>query len=571
MARIFVSYRREDGIARAGRIYDRLVARYGDDQVFMDLGKIAAGADFEQALERELAACDVFVAILGEYWLLSRKGRRRLDDPADYVRREVKQALARGVRILPVLVGRARMPRPEDLPPELSDFARRNAIRIGDESFDAGMDRLMLDIDDPNRPPEDTPLSRWQRLRDEIHLRTRAIRTGIAVAILSTVIAWTSVFDLFGLDTRLQSLSLWLSDLISSPQPDPRIRVVTIDEATERAVGRPFDRTWRAEHARVLERLSAAGARAIAFDMSFDTPDAADDAFVDAIGRARARGTNVYVGSDAPGVATAIRASASGEGLLCVGHRLGYATTVPLLAVRDLRPGALLPVALSLMAAFGPVRAISLDEPGRRVLVAEGTRVREIAVGLRETLHVSQPGCPALLAGDETAQLILRLSDLSHWRSGAGRVRYEAVLDATGPEVQAWRGGIFLVGLATAGRDRHRVVHGVRVQHRLGLELQADAVANLLASRQVHPLHWGGQLAVMALSVGVAVLVHFQPGQPTPRRRRVFVAGAILAYLLLVGLLCANFDVLLDCVYHLAAFGVTLWLLGYLRRTRTSR
>jgi hypothetical protein len=134
MAKIFISYRREDGIARAGRIYDRLVSQYGNNRVFMDLGKIPAEAHFWKELDEELASCEVLIAIIGEHWLVSRKGRRRLQDPADFARREIQTALARNVRILPVLVGEAKMPDPHDLPPELSAFAYRRATSVSETS-----------------------------------------------------------------------------------------------------------------------------------------------------------------------------------------------------------------------------------------------------------------------------------------------------------------------------------------------------------------------------------------------------------------------------------------------------
>lgn len=54
MSKIFVSYRRQDSVGHAGRLYDFLVNRYGEDRIFMDLAAIAPGEDFVLAIERVL-------------------------------------------------------------------------------------------------------------------------------------------------------------------------------------------------------------------------------------------------------------------------------------------------------------------------------------------------------------------------------------------------------------------------------------------------------------------------------------------------------------------------------------
>jgi hypothetical protein len=46
MAKIAISYRRADSAAIAGRMRDRLAARYGDDAVFMDIYKFRWEAIF---------------------------------------------------------------------------------------------------------------------------------------------------------------------------------------------------------------------------------------------------------------------------------------------------------------------------------------------------------------------------------------------------------------------------------------------------------------------------------------------------------------------------------------------
>ena len=146
---IFVSYRRQDSQDFAGRLYDRLADRFGADQVFMDVDTIEAGADFAEAINRAVAACTVLVAVIGPKWLTAtdKRGRRRLDDPDDFVRLEIEAALAREVWVIPILVQGAIMPGREDLPESLVRLARRNALFIRHESFRSDAVRLLAAIE----------------------------------------------------------------------------------------------------------------------------------------------------------------------------------------------------------------------------------------------------------------------------------------------------------------------------------------------------------------------------------------------------------------------------------------
>jgi len=135
--RVFISYRRDDAAAHAGRLYDALVDRFGRDCVFMDVDSIQVGTDFTQVVEEAIAGCDAVVAVLGPSWLSATdsKGRRRLDNPDDLVRLELEIALERNARILPVLVQGADMPASDELPPSLSRLVRRHAFDLADRRW----------------------------------------------------------------------------------------------------------------------------------------------------------------------------------------------------------------------------------------------------------------------------------------------------------------------------------------------------------------------------------------------------------------------------------------------------
>jgi hypothetical protein len=146
---IFVSYRREETSHLAGRLYDRLADRFGEGQVFIDVDAIEPGVDFAEEIFRVVAACQVLLAIIGPTWLTAadERGGPRLDDPDDIVRLEIEAALARGVRVIPILVEGAVMPGRQDLPESLADLARRNALVIRHESFRSDAGRLVTAIE----------------------------------------------------------------------------------------------------------------------------------------------------------------------------------------------------------------------------------------------------------------------------------------------------------------------------------------------------------------------------------------------------------------------------------------
>jgi molecular chaperone DnaK len=115
----------------------------------MDVDAIEPGVDFVEVIIRAVAACDVFLAVIGPDWVtaVDNEGRRRLDNPDDFVRIEITAALERNIRVIPVLVKDAAIPRSADLPDGLKSLVRRNAIEISHSRFDMDADRLIRAIE----------------------------------------------------------------------------------------------------------------------------------------------------------------------------------------------------------------------------------------------------------------------------------------------------------------------------------------------------------------------------------------------------------------------------------------
>jgi TIR domain/PAN domain len=135
--KIFINYRRDDSAGTAGRLHDRLAQTFGRNNLFMDVDHIPAGVDFLEHLHSQVAACDVFLAVIGPNWLDAKDddGRRRFDNPDDFVTIEIAEALARNIRVIPVLVDGARTPKADRLPDSVKPLVRRNAVEVRNTHF----------------------------------------------------------------------------------------------------------------------------------------------------------------------------------------------------------------------------------------------------------------------------------------------------------------------------------------------------------------------------------------------------------------------------------------------------
>jgi tetratricopeptide (TPR) repeat protein len=181
VARIFINYRREDATATAGRLHDRLGQSFGRKTLFMDVDHIPPGVDFVTHLNNQVAACDVFIAIIGPNWLDARneKGDRRLNAPDDFVAIEIAAALARDIRVIPVLVDGAQMPKVSDLPKSLKPLVRRQAIDLRHTHFGRDAEALIEKISEAfgDKP---VAVGRWRAA------------AGVVVALL--LLGWIGLF-----------------------------------------------------------------------------------------------------------------------------------------------------------------------------------------------------------------------------------------------------------------------------------------------------------------------------------------------------------------------------------------
>jgi hypothetical protein len=134
---IFLSYRRDDTKAYAGRLSDQLATRFGAGRIFMDVDGIQPGSNYIETIRARVDSCDVLLALIGPAWLTAAdsEGRRRLDQADDLVRIEIATALERNRHVIPVLVEGARMPPAAELPEPLAALASLQALHLDHIGF----------------------------------------------------------------------------------------------------------------------------------------------------------------------------------------------------------------------------------------------------------------------------------------------------------------------------------------------------------------------------------------------------------------------------------------------------
>jgi hypothetical protein len=138
----------------------------------MDEAAISPGREWPREIQEAILGCSAMLVIIGQYWLSARSpgsDSRRLDDPEDWVRREVEGGLTRPeVAVIPVLVDGAGMPAAGDLPSTLAALSSRQAFVLTGRSLDTEVDALVDGI----RGGEVVPLKLAGSLEMDAHARS---------------------------------------------------------------------------------------------------------------------------------------------------------------------------------------------------------------------------------------------------------------------------------------------------------------------------------------------------------------------------------------------------------------
>lgn len=132
MIRVFISYRRDDSGPTAALLQQRFRTLLGPRSTFRDTGSIPLGADFAMVLSDTIRRCDVMLVLIGSRWLdaTDERGHRRLEDPHDFVLREIAEGLRAEILVIPVLLDDTPMPAVSQVPEDIAPLVTRQAVAL---------------------------------------------------------------------------------------------------------------------------------------------------------------------------------------------------------------------------------------------------------------------------------------------------------------------------------------------------------------------------------------------------------------------------------------------------------
>jgi CHASE2 domain-containing sensor protein len=441
---------------------------------------------------------------------------------------------------------------------------RRRALDRTEAAIRTHEANLGLLEDEGERREERLELGRARR---RVRWRNRVLAAVLAVGLGLSLLASLRVFDRLPPEWKVESYAAWIGNAFREPGFSDAIALVATDQA--------LTADWRARHARLLDRLSEAGAKVVAFDERMRTEQEADAALADAIRRARGRGTEVVLAAGAfdghaPRLSRAVRDAATAWGVACLGQKwVGTTAIVPLVTSKEgWPPSAGLP-AFSLAAVLayrGDTLARVVDagagpdgaeRPGRvATLNPLSGRLEPLAFSDRERIRWASAGCEALAPGDAVGTRIIDHSAPDPLR--ARTLRYEDV-EAGAFDAGRVAGRIVVVGTA---REPFRILRGLSRETRSGMELHADAVNTLLSGVTLRPAAEAWQLVVtlvMAAIGGALRSARFER-----RWRWAALAAAALLYLAADVWLYASRQLLLNTLFQLGALVAAYAIVGWL-------
>jgi len=235
--KIFISYRRNDTFATAGRLYDRLEAHFGTDNIFLDVDNLLPGVDFVKELRRSIDDCDIILVLIGSTWLDStdNNGKRKIDNPNDFVRIEIKIALEKNKIVIPVLIEDVEMPRSRSLPEVLKPLASRQASKLVHEQFNTDVKRLIqiVEVLVKNKNLESNKLSSKKTNVTKVsqrHQKAINVKTKETIAAVVNVINFTKHSRTFRINVNNTVYNLIFKFNYWTFSPDKNLYQIIVDD-----------------------------------------------------------------------------------------------------------------------------------------------------------------------------------------------------------------------------------------------------------------------------------------------------------------------------------------------------
>lgn len=181
---VFVNYRTVDERFGAAYAHDALARRFGRDRIFLDHVSIAPGERYASRLRDALEQAQVLVVLVGPEWLADEPGTgvRLIDREDDWVRKEIRRALEREIKIIPVLLDGTAMPGAHALPSDIRGLVTRQAVEVRHRSLQSDLARLGDAVarwvgerrDALDERPEASPVGdeKWLNIVDRVSRRS---------------------------------------------------------------------------------------------------------------------------------------------------------------------------------------------------------------------------------------------------------------------------------------------------------------------------------------------------------------------------------------------------------------
>ncbi len=375
----------------------------------------------------------------------------------------------------------------------------------------------------------------------------------LSVTYIMFFLLWLHAFDFIYIDAIIERKTIAFGDFLIEKEKKfiDKIALVVIEDEN-------FDMSWREKHALLIDKLSKAGAKVIAFDMYFEEQSEFDDLFIEAIKKARDKGTDVIVGvselqKNEPKMFKELKEAVSGYGILGINETLLYSTKAPLLVIKaDGTPFDSLSLAVA--KAFYPkdfiVRveehAVFLKHPD------ENIRSGEVKINLSD-VEYSRDSCPAIHEGDQVANIFIDLSPPDFLKSPKRRFLYDEI---NSDMRQQFEGKIVLVGVQIRNKDCLSVYRGVKNEKCcFGMEVHADVLNTILSGVHIQEYTPKQQLIFIAISAILgAVLVYAYQNLNSPYLEISLLLFSLTFIFSVMSLyFYTQYRILLNTAYYIAA------------------
>lgn len=271
IARIFVSYRREDSTGYIISLSQTLRDRFRHVDVFVDIDRIKPGENFVDRIQDAVRSSGVLLAVIGKEWLLtSANGMRRLDDPKDFVRLELTTALKNKIPVIPVLVNDAKMPTQQDLPLDLISFTHQHALELSNTRWVYDMDQLIARL-------REIPSLNVEAKKNGSNRTTKVFSLLMALLIMIAMGGWYAYYTWNGsrgeqLSTKRTSIAFQTITNIAVPVQPYKVGLNSSGTIVALVGAMNEVQLWRVQNGQPLKTLSGQNGygRSIAFNPTND-------------------------------------------------------------------------------------------------------------------------------------------------------------------------------------------------------------------------------------------------------------------------------------------------------------